>query len=400
MNKINKHYRTISKALRASKYPDPYFCSKYTFSPYMACEHGCVYCDGRAERYYVEGNYDEDIVIKRNIPELLEAEIPKLKEKAPVIVGSGISDPYQPVENEEQLIRKSALILAKNNFPAAVMTKSALILRDLEIWYKVAQRSNFVLLISLTFTDDDLRKIFEPKTAPVQERFDIMRKFKQKGMHVGVMAMPFLPFINDKEDKIDKLFAKLKNIGVDFVLPASLTLRPGRQKQFYLNTIESEFPHLLESYQKLYANELSSGSPVYKYRNKFYKLVSKIQANYEIPQEIPHYVYKNSFPIYDEIFILLQHMQNLYKRANIDISNLKHAANRYKKWLLDWKNYLIRKKSINQRIIETEFLKYVKSSHLNRIINNKKLADFIKQVVLAGKIFDYQNLKLTESNPA
>ena len=106
---IEKIYRTVKKAIRREQLADPFTISMYRFSPYHACEHGCSYCDGRAEKYYVDGVFDRDIIIRENEPELLELELPKLRERAPIGIGSGVTDVYQPVEVNERLMRRCGI---------------------------------------------------------------------------------------------------------------------------------------------------------------------------------------------------------------------------------------------------------------------------------------------------
>src|SRR3990172_1299304 len=103
MSSAVPHDRRVKCALRKAKLGEPFLASRFSFSPYMACGHGCAYCDGRAERYWVDGVFDRDIVVRTNIVEVLEAEVTRLRERAVVSVGSGISDAYQPVELSREL---------------------------------------------------------------------------------------------------------------------------------------------------------------------------------------------------------------------------------------------------------------------------------------------------------
>ena len=112
MSEIHLHERFVKKALRKQNLPDTFLIGRYSFSPYMACSHGCTYCDGRAERYYVEGDFEKDIVVRMNLIERLLVELPKLRERATIVVGSGISDAYQPPETDARLMRKSAEVLS------------------------------------------------------------------------------------------------------------------------------------------------------------------------------------------------------------------------------------------------------------------------------------------------
>ncbi len=394
MKKINKHYKEIKTAIRKHKLADHYFVSKYSFSPYMACEHGCKYCDGRAEKYYVEGDYEKDIVIRKNLPEILGKELPKLREKGVIFIGSGISDAYQPVEKEENLMLKCAEILSKSYFAVTVLTKSSLILRDLDIWKKVHQKNSFVLMISLTFLDDELRKIFEPGASSVQERIEIIRTFKSAGIPVGITAMPFLPFINDAEKQISDFLNKMKEIDVDFIMPASLTLRPGKQKDTYLEMIKKNFPELISKYEILYQKNLPSGMPSYSYRKNFYPHINRkiLEKNMTIFQ--PHRIYKNKLPLYDEIFILMHHLKELYEMRKVDITALRNNLDLYTKWLLDEKTSFNRRKKPTHKDLELKLIGIINNEEFLEIIRNRKLFGFLKKIVIDRKTFDYGTLKI------
>jgi DNA repair photolyase len=140
MSEPNLKHISVKKLVRKNKLGSP-FSGLYGFSPYMACSHACRYCDGRAERYHVEGDFDHDIVIRENAAERLRAELPRLREWGPICVSSGVSDPYQPIEKEKQLTRQCAEILAESNFPVIIHTKSALALNDLDLWHKLHQKA-------------------------------------------------------------------------------------------------------------------------------------------------------------------------------------------------------------------------------------------------------------------
>ncbi|HTX74497.1 MAG TPA: hypothetical protein VMC79_16825, partial [Rectinemataceae bacterium] len=167
-----------SKALGTATIPDSFTHSLYRLAPYTGCEHGCLYCDGRAERYFVEGQFERDIVIREDIPELLRAELPRLRESGIIGIGSGVTDPYQPTEGRVALVRRCAEQLARyphgddrqvpslelyenHASPASprlcamVMTKSKLALRDLELWGRLNRVTGFMLLVSLTSLQED-----------------------------------------------------------------------------------------------------------------------------------------------------------------------------------------------------------------------------------------------------
>lgn len=112
MSTICPHDRLVKHLLRRSRVVDSFFIGKFSFSPYQACSHGCRYCDGRAERYWVEGVFERDVIVRRNAAEVLAEEVGKLRERGVVFVGSGVSDAYQPPEAEARLMPACGRVLA------------------------------------------------------------------------------------------------------------------------------------------------------------------------------------------------------------------------------------------------------------------------------------------------
>jgi len=394
MNEINRHYKDVKRVIRKQLFAEPYFVSKYSFSPYMACEHACKYCDGRAEKYYVQGDYEKDIIIRENLPDILKIELSKLREKGIIFIGSGISDAYQPVEESEKIMRRSARIILNSKFSAAVLTKSSLICRDLDIWKQVNEKNGFTLMISLITLNDDHRKIFEPNASSVQERLHTLKLFKNNGIPVGVMAMPFLPLINDSHDQMKLLIEKVIDAGADFIFPGCLTLRPGNQKKVYFDIITKHFPRLISRYNELYGKELISGNPSYSYRNDFYKMTGRILQQKKILERIPHKIYKDRFSICDEIFILLDHMQHLYHKNKIDTDTLKSASRKYHEWLMKERKIFNRRRNLSEDHLDRQLISLMENGEFEKIINNRKLDKFLKRIVLDRNIFDYNKLKL------
>ena len=389
---IEKIYHTVKKAIRREQLADPFTISMYRFSPYHACEHGCSYCDGRAEKYYVDGVFDRDIIIRENEPELLELELPKLRERAPIGIGSGVTDVYQPVEVNERLMRRCGNILADYDFPVHILTKSSLIIRDLDIWKQVNERSGFMVSVSLTFADDDVRRIFEPGASSVDERIEVLKVFKEAGCSAGVLLMPLLPGITDTDENIRGLLEKLKFIDLDYIIPSYLTLRPGRQKDFFFKVLSEHYPHLLERYHYLFGKELISGRPVYSYRQSFMKEIVPLFAG--INTLTPHRVYRNRMPVYNEVFILLDHMRELYQHRGVDITHLRESTERYNAWVMEEKRFFNRRRSLPSGYIDSRLFEITESGELGVILSNERLTRFLEAVILERKVFSYTELKL------
>ena len=392
----NPHPREVRRALRAAPLIDPFLCCRYHMAPYMACGHGCRYCDGRAEKYWVEGDFERDIVVRRNLPALLREELPRLRERAPIGIGSGITDAYQPLERTQGLMRECATIFAGHPFPVSLLTKSSLVMRDIDMWTRVNAGSRFVLNMSIATLDETVRRRFEPGASPIAERLETLRAFTRRGIAVGVMAIPLLPFIADSEEDIRTLVRTLKDAGAVYVMPGGLTLRPGRQKDFYMREIEASYPGLAGRYREIYGEDRQSGACTRAYRDGLTARVRTATADLGVPFLLPHSVYRNSVPLYDEIHLLLQHMGELYAARGVAVDALTDATRRYADWLLQRKRLFNRKRSMRQEELVEETKALFAPGVAEELLGNAKLAVFLRSVALDRRVFDYVSLALSQ----
>ncbi|MBU1035966.1 hypothetical protein KJ898_00355 [bacterium] len=131
--------------LRKYKKIDSWFISRYGMNLYRGCTHNCIYCDGRAEGYYVDGEFGEDVTIKVNAVEILRRELDPKRKRAPfkrsfIMIGGGVGDSYQPIEEKYQLSRRALELVDEYNFPVHVLTKSTLIKKDIDILKKLTKK--------------------------------------------------------------------------------------------------------------------------------------------------------------------------------------------------------------------------------------------------------------------
>lgn len=391
---INKHYIQVKQIKKNTGLPDTYFVSKFGFSPYKACQHSCKYCDGRSEKYYVEGDFEKDIIIRENIPKILDDSLSKFRERGIVGISSGVSDPYQPVEASEKLMIECGEIIAKHKYPAMLFTKSSMVERDIDLWEEVHKAAGFTLMMSIVYPDDRLRKIFEPYASSVEARLETLKKFKARGMNVGVLAMPILPFLTDSPEQLHQMADQYKAIGVDVVMPGGMTLRPGVNKDVYFQVIKEHFPHLLKQYEYLYSENRPSGSPKKHYVQKLHSDYGRIIESKGIPTQMPHDFYKHRMPVYDEVFILMSHMIGLYDHRGIDVDRLVIAKRNYSKWLTEQKAYYNRRRNLSFLELESKVINMIDNGSIMDLFQNEKLADFFKKVVIDDMVFDYTTLKL------
>lgn len=384
------------KLLKPADLPDNFTRSLYKIAPYRGCGHGCRYCDGRAERYYVEGDFERDIEIRASIPERLASELPSVRESGMIGFGSGVTDPYQPIEAIEKISGRCASLLAESPIPlpALVMTKSCLPIRDLEAWSCINERAGFVLLVSITSLDEDVRTLMEPGAASFKDRIKLLKLFKEAGCSTGVLAMPFLPGLSDSLDSIRSLYSACIDSGVDFIMPGGLTLRPGRQKACYLQTISGIDPAIYEHIIESYKEDRLSGMPTNRTQIEFHEKISIIQKEFAIPFLLPHKVFANFIPSFDAIRILFRDMMELFNGRGIDVSSLRKSADHYDAWLISLKREYRKKRSLPNQWLEERFLYALANNELGTVLNNKKLLSFVTAVLQDGARLNYMTLRL------
>lgn len=173
----------------------------YAVNPYLGCEHGCTYCYARFMKRFTghKEEWGEFIDVKANAPSLLQHEAIR-KRVGPVWI-SGICDPYQPIEREYELTRRCLEILFKRDWPVVIQTKSPLVLRDIDLL-----RNSREVEVGLTITtaDDEIRRIFEPKAPPVEERIKALKQLHSAGVKTFAMIAPLLPRTDGLAEQLNK----------------------------------------------------------------------------------------------------------------------------------------------------------------------------------------------------
>jgi len=218
---------------------------------FRGCTHGCIYCDSRSACYQINHDF-EDIEVKSNAPQLLEAAL--RKKRARCMIGTGaMTDPYIPLENELGYTRKCLEIIDKYGFGLAIQTKSNGILRDLELLKSINKKSKCVVQMTLTTFDEDLCKILEPNVCTARERFETLKILRDNGIPTVVWLCPLLPFINDTEENLRGILQYCFEARVYGVLNFGIgvTLREGDREYFY-KKLDEHFPGIKQKYQKKY----------------------------------------------------------------------------------------------------------------------------------------------------
>ncbi|HTL81772.1 MAG TPA: PA0069 family radical SAM protein [Bacteroidia bacterium] len=174
-----------------------------SMNPYQGCEHGCIYCYARNTHEYwgysAGLDFERKIIVKENAPELLHRELSKKNHVAEPIMFSGNTDCYQPVERKFEITRRMLEVLLKFRHPVGMITKNALIRRDIDILSQMAKLKLVNVMISITGVDESFRLKTEPRTTTYKQRFETVRQLSEAGIPVGVMVAPIIPGLNSHE---------------------------------------------------------------------------------------------------------------------------------------------------------------------------------------------------------
>ena len=196
------YLEVFSKTI-VNKVESPDIGMSYSMNTYQGCEHGCIYCYARNSHefwgYSAGLDFERRIMVKKDAPKLLETLIKKKSWKAHPIVMSGNTDCYQPAEKQFNITRQCLKVFLKYKHPVAIITKNALILRDLDILKELAKDNLIGVNVSITSLSEDTRRILEPRTATIKKRLETVKTLSENGIPVNVMLAPIIPSINSHE---------------------------------------------------------------------------------------------------------------------------------------------------------------------------------------------------------
>ena len=237
--------------------PDPYFGITYNMNLYRGCQHQCIYCDTRSKVYGV-GDLSH-IRVKKNAIDLLEQKIRSIKNKGTIGTGS-MNDPYMPVEKDLNHTRRALEIIAQYNYPVHILTKSNLVLRDIDVIQKIS-KTYAAVSFTITTTKDSLAKKIEPGAPTPSERFEAIRRLSGKGIYTGIILSPVLPFISDTLENIKSIVEQGAKAGAKYVIAwMGMTMRDG-QREYYYKKLDIHFPGIKEKYKNQFGANYNCPSP-------------------------------------------------------------------------------------------------------------------------------------------
>ena len=268
---------------------DEWFGLSYNMNLYRGCEHQCIYCDTRSACYQLE-NFNEEVLIKVNALELLADELPRKRKKGIIGFGS-MNDPYTYAEAHYGLTRKALEIVAKYHFPVHIITKSDMVLKDLDILKqinKVKARVSF----TVTTAYDELARVLEPGAPSPSRRLAAMQELTEAGIETGVVMMPILPYIEDDPVNIRQVVLAAVEHKADYIIPAfGMSMREGQREYFY-KQLDEHFPGIREKYEKTFGEQYQCPA---RNQDALAQLFYDLCAQYGIRTRVSTYPPKSKF---------------------------------------------------------------------------------------------------------
>ncbi|MFW9869434.1 MAG: radical SAM protein [Candidatus Thorarchaeota archaeon] len=263
-----------------------------SLNAYRGCEHGCVYCDGNSEYYHVDNFYSR-VRAKENAAQVLRKELKKLgftskseletetlwsfldkedarriAEKVPrkmvIAACGGVSDGFQQAEKEFKVTYQVLETLLDYGMPVFILTKSSLVLEYLDLLKEIHNQAFASIAFTITCADDDVQRVFEPNAATTSERFAALKKIRRAGLYGGVMATPIIPTIGDNYENLTQLVKETKNANGEFIQFGGMTLKPGRQKDYFMRVIKRKYSTNYNAIERIYENNNTYGQPIWK----------------------------------------------------------------------------------------------------------------------------------------
>lgn len=353
-------YRKFKSAFNTFKFPDSWFWARYSINPYSGCEHACIYCDARSDRYYLEQDFENEVIIKSNIAKQLDHRLTKARKLLPDVFGpGGVTDAYQPIERKVKNTRKILKVLLKHQFPVFISTKSSLILRDIDLLRKIAKSTWCTIAFTVTTLDQDLSAFLEPYSSTTRERLLCMKKLKEEApeIQIGTNFMPIIPFLEDNDDNLKGIVHKSKQAGADFILFAlGLTLRDSQLKFFIRKLKISKYQQYINPILELCSQDSSSEGSKEYFKKKNLKLLKlcknyglKVRAERWIPKDYRKWNY-----VIAELILNKEYIQSIKGKPNLQMRFAGLYLNNLEESIINVyrRGELMRLKNFNSSLIE------------------------------------------------
>jgi DNA repair photolyase len=228
---------------------------RWTVNPYRGCTHSCHYCFARAYHTYIDLGVGDDfsskIVVKTNVAEVLRRELAGPRWEGETVAMGTATDPYQHCEGRYRLTRGVIETLADFANPLSLLTKSTMVLRDLDVFLRLNEVAPLSISMSIGTLDENVRRVVEPGTPPGRRRFEILARFAAAGIRTGVLVAPILPGLTDDEEHLDEVLEACAEAEVGWASGIVLHLRPAIREHF-MPWMKQTYPWLYPRYVELY----------------------------------------------------------------------------------------------------------------------------------------------------
>jgi DNA repair photolyase len=266
----------------------------WTVNPYRGCEFACKYCYARYTHEFMElrdnVEFERKIYVKQHARELLRRDLRKVKLGEEIAIGTA-TDPYQPAERRYEVTRSILETLAEyTDFEIGIVTKSQLILRDIDVLRRIAERNELFINITITTLDTQLARILEPRAPRPDLRLEAVRQLNANGVDAGVICAPVLPAITDSPKDLEALVRATRAAGGKHIFANPLFLKPC-SASIFLPFLEKQFPHLVEDYRKRYGDRAFLPKA---YHQRISDLFKKLRKKYGFVQHERREVYRTS----------------------------------------------------------------------------------------------------------
>ncbi len=257
----------------------------WTINPYRGCEFACKYCYARYTHEFMEMRdgieFEQKIYAKEHAADLLRQELRKAKPGEDIALGTA-TDPYQPIEKKLEITRSILEEFARcSGLEIGVVTKSAMVARDIDVLQEVSKRNRLVVNVTITTTDVELARILEPRAPRPDLRLDALRKLRDAGIRAGVICAPVLPGITASPRQLEDVVRKAAEANACHVYCNPLFLKPCSAAVF-MPFLKEHFPQLVAEYEKRFASRafLPAG-----YRKRLSALFAQYRAKYKIHRD-------------------------------------------------------------------------------------------------------------------
>ena len=260
----------------------------HAINPYRGCEFGCRYCYARYTHEFMEMTPDEferKIYFKQNAAWLLEQELRRLKPGTEIAIGTA-TDPYQPLEKKLKITRSLLEVFARHRgFQVGIVTKSALIARDIDLLKQISENNRLTVHITVTTMNAKLARQLEPRAPTPDLRMRTVSELREAGLRAGVMCSPLMPGITDSSSSVRAVARAAAAAGASFLAAGALFLKPCSLPTF-LGFVREHFPDQLTAYERRYAGSaFVSGA----YRERMAALVDQICKEFKLGKRYSYY---------------------------------------------------------------------------------------------------------------